>query len=614
MAGVQALRPSDPPELGGYRLLGRLGEGGMGTVYQAEDAEGRKVALKVIRDHLLDRPEFRARFRGEVDRVKNVPPFCTAEVIDADPEHEPPFLVVEYVDGPSLSEIVRESGPLSGAALHSIGLGMATALTAIHNCGVIHRDLKPANVLLPRGGVKVIDFGLARDTSTSTQLTQSDQVMGTIPYIAPERLGSGNAGITPASDVFAWGAVMVYAATGHTPFLGDSPASTAVRILTDEPNLEGVTGPLRDIVNRALSKNPQQRPTARQLLDELVSLGATRAVSTEVLRPAAAAQAMEASLGIFRNGEWETGPVSRRSRRRSVILAAAVAAIAGLSVAGVLAASSILGDPGFTANEASSPPSPTAAAESPSPSVSPSPSAPPRALPLIPDGWYKLVPEDPLTSTLYWTATSNAKTGSCTFQTDGMLAKSPSAYQCSKLDKDPLRDLIAVSRMKLMTKDACGAFWLRYNPQSPVTGGYVVRVCSTMVYIDELSVTPGSKALTLKNHGKGRLPTTATVQVGKPVDVWIVLQNDRLEVDIDGSYVVGFSLLLPVSGLFTMGLHEGKTATKAVQSAVFSDLILWRPPYAEPSQSPSPSVSPSRSARPSPSASPTGPASPAPSP
>jgi eukaryotic-like serine/threonine-protein kinase len=611
MAGVQSLRPNDHTDLGGYRLLGRLGEGGMGTVYLAEDGEGRKVALKVIRDHLLDRPEFRARFRGEVDRVKNVPPFCTAEVIDADPEHEPPYLVVEYVDGPSLAEIVRDSGPLSGAALHSIGLGMATALTAIHNCGVIHRDLKPANVLLPRGGVKVIDFGLARETGGSTQLTHSDQVMGTIPYIAPERLGNGLSDVTPASDIFAWGAVMVYAATGHTPFAADSPASTAIRILTEEPNLDGVTGPLRDIVSRALSKSPHSRPTARQLLDELISLGATRAVSTEVLRPAEAAQAMEPSLGLFRDGDYDSGP-SSSPRRRSLLLAAGVAVVAGLATAAVFAASYILGDPGANALNTPTPaPSAVSLEPSVSPSVSPSPSVPPRVLPAIPEGWYKLVPDDPLTATQYWTATSNAKNGSCVFQADGLVATSTLSYQCKKLDSDRLRDLIAVSRMKLRTKDACGAFWLRYNATS---GGYVVRICSTTVYVDELVLEapkPGRKPV-LKPHNRsiGRLPAAEPLKAGEVVEVWLLLTQDRLEVFINGMSRAEFGSLRATSGLFTMGIQQDKAA-KTAQSVTFSDLILWRPPYVDP-PSPSPSVSPSPRTSPSPSPSPSGSIAPSP--
>ncbi|HEY9484527.1 MAG TPA: serine/threonine-protein kinase, partial [Micromonosporaceae bacterium] len=193
MAGLSAtagtaLRASDPVQLGPYKLLRRLGEGGMGSVYLAEAADHTTVALKVIRTDLAEEPEFRRRFRSEVIRAQQVPPFCTAEVLDADPDHETPYLVVEYVDGPSLSEVVTERGPLTQANLYGLAIGVATALTAIHGAGVIHRDLKPSNVLLAPGTPKVIDFGIARATEGPDGETRTDQLMGTVAYMAPERL------------------------------------------------------------------------------------------------------------------------------------------------------------------------------------------------------------------------------------------------------------------------------------------------------------------------------------------------------------------------------------------------------------------------------------------
>ena len=249
------LRPGDPQRLGSYELRRRLGEGGMGVVFLASDPDGRLVAVKLIRSDLADEPEFRRRFRSEVERARQVPPFCTAEVIDADPDDELPYLVVEFVDGPSLSEVVLERGPLTPSNLHGLAIGVATALTAIHGAGVIHRDLKPSNVLLAPGSPKVIDFGIARSAEAGDGETRTDQLIGTVAYMAPERLDpTAHQPLTAAADIFAWGAVVAFAATGRVPFLADSSPATAVAILTHDPDLDGLNEPLRSIVAKALSK------------------------------------------------------------------------------------------------------------------------------------------------------------------------------------------------------------------------------------------------------------------------------------------------------------------------------------------------------------------------
>jgi serine/threonine protein kinase len=267
------LGANDPDHLGVYQLLARLGSGGMGTVFLGRAPQGRLVAIKVVRTDLTHDEEFLGRFRSEVTRARQVPPFCTAEVLDADLDHDPPYLVVEYVDGPNLSDVVREHGPLAESALHSAALGIATALTAIHGAGVIHRDLKPANVLFALGGLKVIDFGIARPLEATSQHTRTDQMVGTVAYMAPERFDEEpGLRVSPASDIFAWGAVVTFAGTGRTPFAGDSSPATAMRILTQPPVLDGLPMPLRIIVARTLAKDPAERPTARELLDLLLAV------------------------------------------------------------------------------------------------------------------------------------------------------------------------------------------------------------------------------------------------------------------------------------------------------------------------------------------------------
>jgi serine/threonine protein kinase len=266
---MKPLRPHDPRALGDYELLGLLGEGGMGAVHLAQDRAGRTVAIKIIRPEFAAQAEFRGRFRSEVNRARQVPPFCTAAVLDADPDHETPYLVVEYIDGPDLAERITSDGPLTDGALYSVAIGVATALVAIHGAGVIHRDLKPRNVLLAPGFPKVIDFGIARALESTSEHTRTDQMVGTLSYMAPERLDGGP--VTPAVDVFAWGILVAYAATGRTPFAADTPTATAVRILTAEPDLTGLPDDLREVVEQALTKGPAARPSAQDVLDALLT-------------------------------------------------------------------------------------------------------------------------------------------------------------------------------------------------------------------------------------------------------------------------------------------------------------------------------------------------------
>jgi eukaryotic-like serine/threonine-protein kinase len=268
------LHRGDPRQIGDYTLLGRLGTGGMGVVYLGRDPAGQQVAVKMVHRALADDEEFHDRFLSEVERAQQVPPFSTAEVLDADPAHDPPYLVVEYVDGPSLGEVVQKDGPLTSANVHAVAIGVATALSAIHGAGVVHRDLKPRNVLLAPGSPKVIDFGIARAFEAASQHTVPGQMLGTLAYMAPESLdGYGSGRVGPAADIFAWGGVVTYAATGRTPFQGGNPQAMAAQILTAPPRLDGVPESLRQLVEGSLAKDAADRPTARELLDMMLATG-----------------------------------------------------------------------------------------------------------------------------------------------------------------------------------------------------------------------------------------------------------------------------------------------------------------------------------------------------
>ncbi|MBO0773714.1 MAG: serine/threonine protein kinase, partial [Actinobacteria bacterium] len=211
---MEPLRPGDPRHAGRYRLLGRLGEGGMGQVFFGRSPGGRPVAVKFIREEFAHRARFRERFAREVDAARQVGGFHTALVVDADPHADPPWMATAYIPGPPLHEAVTEHGPLGEQALRMLGAGLAEGLAAIHACGLVHRDLKPANVILASDGPRIIDFGIAR-TQDSGRMTETGAIVGTYAYMSPEQVNGHRA--TPASDVFALGAVLAFAATGRGP-------------------------------------------------------------------------------------------------------------------------------------------------------------------------------------------------------------------------------------------------------------------------------------------------------------------------------------------------------------------------------------------------------------
>jgi serine/threonine protein kinase len=253
--------------IGGYQIVRQLGRGGMGTVWLAEDSSGQRVALKVINAELAREPEFRERFRQEVQAARRVRRFCTAPVLDAGLEGNPLWVATDFIDGPTVQEAVSAYGPLRGADLDALAVGIATALTAIHEARLIHRDLKPSNVLLSPVGPRVIDFGIARALDATVQLTLSGTAIGTPGYIAPELLAGSQP--LPAADVFSWGAVVAYAGTGRLPFAGATRAEINHRVQHADPDLAGLDPQLRQTVARALAKDPATRPAVPQLLAEL---------------------------------------------------------------------------------------------------------------------------------------------------------------------------------------------------------------------------------------------------------------------------------------------------------------------------------------------------------
>ncbi|MCC9306866.1 serine/threonine protein kinase [Kitasatospora sp. RB6PN24] len=260
----QPLLPDDPAEVAGYRLFARLGAGGMGRVYLSYTPGGRPVALKVVRPEFAEDPEFRRRFAQEVANAQRIHGLYTAQVIDSGTTAEAPWLVTAYVPGPSLQQVVREHGPLPvRTALLLLG-GVAEALQAIHSVGVVHRDLKPANVLVAADGPRVIDFGIAR-AADATALTGTGYRIGSPAFMAPEQ-AQGSA-ITPATDVFALGALTAYVASGVQPF-GEGPETAVLyRVVHEQPDLDGVPGELRELLLRCLAKSPGERPIPAEIIE-----------------------------------------------------------------------------------------------------------------------------------------------------------------------------------------------------------------------------------------------------------------------------------------------------------------------------------------------------------
>jgi len=261
---VGGLKQGDPQRIGPYRLIGRLGRGGMGHVYLGLSAGGRPVAVKVIRADLAADPEFRVRFAREVAAVRQVGGLFTALVVDAEVDTAVPWLATAYVPGPSLAEAVTSDGPVAARRALALAAGLAESLSAIHAAGVVHCDLKPSNVLLSPDGPRVIDFGISRAAGT-VSAAGVGWVTGSPGFMSPEQALGGEIG--PPSDIFSLGAVLAFATTGRGPFGRGSRPEVAYRLVYGPPDLGGMPAGLRPLVERCLAKDPGQRPTADEVLD-----------------------------------------------------------------------------------------------------------------------------------------------------------------------------------------------------------------------------------------------------------------------------------------------------------------------------------------------------------
>jgi hypothetical protein len=345
---IRQSQAGDPESVGPYRILGRLGVGGMGQVYLGRSVGGRLVAVKVIRPELAGEPGFRARFAREVAAARNVSGLFTALVVDADSDVPVPWLATAYVPGPSLAEAVEAYGPLPAGSVSTLAAGLAEGLAAIHAAGVVHRDLKPSNVLLADDGPRVIDFGISRAMETSV-LTQAGTVMGSPGFMSPEQAEGGVIG--PPSDVFSLGAVLTFAATGEGPFGEGSAPALVYRVVHQLPDLTRLPGQIRPLVERCLAKEPSRRPDTKDVLAQVGSEGLAagwlpdpvaeivgRYVPAPADVPWAPTVTSVTAAGVQAAHVRDSQPGQRRSRlsRRRLTLLAAAAGLAAAAASLVI--------------------------------------------------------------------------------------------------------------------------------------------------------------------------------------------------------------------------------------------------------------------------------------
>ncbi|MFD8013535.1 serine/threonine-protein kinase [Streptomyces sp. NPDC059762] len=364
----------DPARVGPYRIVGRLGTGGMGTVYAALDTDGDRLAVKVVHPAQACDEEFRARFRREVALTSRVSGPCLVPVVAADCEAERPWLATPYIPGSTLQQHIAAHGPLRGAVLLALAAGAAAALASVHAAGVIHRDIKPGNVVLSPSGPRLLDFGIAH-AFDGTSVTRTGMLTGTPGWISPEQYRTGSVG--PESDVFAWGALVAYAGTGRHPFGTGAPDTVAFRVMSQDPDLAGLPEALALLVADAMSKEAGDRPTATCLSSACRALLAEE--NTQILAqddsapvPPDGLDSVHWTLPAVPEETWPTGRGQGRARKAGYIAAAAAAVLAIAATA--VYASTALGRQAPSAAAASALPSA-------SPSVSSTPATPSSAPP-----------------------------------------------------------------------------------------------------------------------------------------------------------------------------------------------------------------------------------------
>jgi hypothetical protein len=383
---VEPLGPGEPARIGRYRLLAAVGEGGMGRVLLGVAPDGRLAAVKQVHRRFAHDPGFRERFRREVEVSRLVSGAYTAAVMDAEAHAPAPWLASVFVAGPSLQEAVDATGPLPPAAVRHLAAGLASALTGIHRAGLVHRDLKPANVLLAVDGPRVIDFGIARAAEGGTDLTHTGAILGSPAFMSPEQ--ADGRPLTPASDVFSLGALLVLAATGRSPFAGASAPQSLYNVVHTHPDLRALPPDVRGLAEACLAKDPARRPTPAQLLDLLGPLPPVQRPWPPAVHALIARRQAEVAAVVAK-------PPKPRRRGLRVALAAAAAVVVA---AGTITAVALFdGDDGATAAPASSPAQPPVTTTS---APNPDPLGPDRlrgadvcrVLPSVP-GTGKLTPE-----------------------------------------------------------------------------------------------------------------------------------------------------------------------------------------------------------------------------